>query len=158
MALTRTVGHIWRQDALAANAKEVQALGRELAERLATMLGHLDRLGSALGSGVTAYNKAIASLESRVLVTGRRFTEMQGLPIPLEAPRQVDQQPRSVAARMAGDAEVQSALSQADELDLAASALGSTEPGSLDELEQRAFGATDPPPGVTLDTTSTAVA
>ena len=82
MALTRTVGHIWRQDALAANAKEIQALGRELAERLTTMLGHLDKLGSALGSGVTAYNKAMASLESRVLVTGRRFTEMQGLPIP----------------------------------------------------------------------------
>ena len=158
MALTRTVGHIWRQDALAANAKEVQALGRELAERLATMLGHLDKLGSALGSGVTAYNKAIASLESRVLVTGRRFTEMQGLPNPLEAPRQVDQQPRSVAARTTGDVEVQNALSQADELDLAARALGSTEPGSLDELEQRALGATEPPPDVTLDTTSTAVA
>ena len=99
MALTRTVGHIWRQDALAANAQEVQALGREMAERLATMLGHLDKLGSSLGAGVTAYNRAIASLESRVLVTGRRFTEMQGLPIPLDPPRQVDQQPRSLAAR-----------------------------------------------------------
>jgi DNA recombination protein RmuC len=98
MALTRTVGHIWRQDALAANAREVQSLGRELAERLATMLGHLDKLGSSLGAGVTAYNRAIASLESRVLVTGRRFTELQGLPIPLESPRQVDQQPRSLAS------------------------------------------------------------
>jgi DNA recombination protein RmuC len=98
MALTRTVGHIWRQDALAANAREVQSLGRELAERLATMLGHLDKLGSSLGAGVTAYNRAIASLESRVLVTGRRFTELQGLPVPLESPRQVDQQPRSLAS------------------------------------------------------------
>lgn len=95
MALTRTVGHMWRQDALAANAAEVQALGRELAERMVTMLKHLDKLGAAIGSGVNAYNSAIASLESRVLVTGRRFTEMQQLP-ELPSPRQVDQQPRSL--------------------------------------------------------------
>jgi DNA recombination protein RmuC len=129
MALTRTVGHIWRQDALAANAKEVQALGREMAERLTTMLGHLDKLGSALGSGVTSYNRASASLESRVLVTGRRFTELQGLPIPLDPPRQVDQQPRSLAAQ-----------THAHDI--------------LDELEHRALEAGEPP----SDTTSTAVA
>jgi DNA recombination protein RmuC len=158
MALTRTVGHIWRQDALAANAREVQALGRELAERLATMLGHLDKLGSALGSGVTAYNKAIASLESRVLVTGRRFTELQGLPIPLDAPRQVDQQPRSVASRTSGEAAGRIALSPADELDLAASPLDSSVLGSLDGREQGVLGATEPPADLTRDTTSTAVA
>lgn len=98
MALLRTVGHIWRQDAVASNAREVQALGRELADRLATMLGHLDKLGSALASGVGAYNRTIASLESRVLVTGRRFTELQALDEALETPRQVDLTPRSVAA------------------------------------------------------------
>jgi DNA recombination protein RmuC len=97
LALLRTVGHIWRQDEIAANAREVQALGRELAERMGTMLGHLDKLGSSLASGVGAYNRTIASLESRVLVTGRRFTELQGL-TDLEAPRQVDVTPRSVAA------------------------------------------------------------
>ena len=97
MALLRTVGHIWRQDAMAANAREVQALGRELADRMATMLGHLDKLGSALASGVGAYNRTIASLESRVLVTGRRFTELQGLD-ELPAPHQVEASPRSVAA------------------------------------------------------------
>ncbi len=169
MALTRTVSHIWRQDALAANAKEVQALGRELAERLATMLGHLDKVGSALGSGVTSYNRAIASLESRVLVTGRRFTEMQGLPIPLDAPRQVDQQPRSLAARNPG----QNAPSQADELALTSTpldstpldsaaqdwtALDATPPDGLDGLEQRALGARESLQDLTLDTTSTAVA
>ena len=150
MALTRTVGHIWRQDALAANAQEVQALGRELAERLATMLGHLDKLGSALGSGVTAYNKAMASLEARVLVTGRRFTEMQGLPIQLDPPRQVDQQPRSLAARTSAP----EAPGNSGELDLAAEPLDSAALGSLDELEQRALEAGEPP----QDTASTAVA
>ncbi len=103
MALTRTVGHIWRQDALAANAAQVQALGRELADRIATMLGHLDKLGAALGTGVAAYNRTVASLESRVLVTGRRFTDLQRLPEALPSPRQVDQQPRALAARTPAD-------------------------------------------------------
>jgi DNA recombination protein RmuC len=98
LALLRTVGHVWRQDEIAANAREVQALGRELAERMATVLGHLDRLGAALGSGVSAYNRTIASLESRVLVTGRRFTEMQGL-AEMQTPRQVEVAPTSVSTR-----------------------------------------------------------
>jgi DNA recombination protein RmuC len=98
MALTRTVGHVWRQEALAVNAREVQTLGRELVDRMTTMLGHLDKLGAALSSGVGAYNRTIASLESRVLVTGRRFTELQGLDATLDTPRQVDATPRSVAA------------------------------------------------------------
>jgi len=97
MALLRTVGHIWRQEEIAANAREVQELGRELADRMATMLGHLDKVGSALATGVGAYNRTIASMESRVLVTGRRFTELQGLS-ELPAPRQVDTQPRTVSA------------------------------------------------------------
>jgi DNA anti-recombination protein RmuC len=155
MALTRTVGHIWRQDALAANAQEVQALGRELAERLATMLGHLDKLGSALGSGVSAYNQAIASLESRVLVTGRRFTEMQGLPVPLDPPRQVDQQPRSLAARPSTTS-LPSATSlpstTAGTLALAAPQAPAA-PQVLDALEQRALDAGELP----RDTPSAAV-
>lgn len=97
MALLRTVGHVWRQDAVAANARQIQALGRELADRLTTMLGHLDKLGSSLNAGVSAYNRTIASLESRVLVTGRRFTELQGLDAPLDAPRQVDGRARTTA-------------------------------------------------------------
>ncbi len=157
MALTRTVGHIWRQDALAANAREVQSLGREMAERLATMLGHLDKLGSSLGAGVTAYNRAIASLESRVLVTGRRFTEMQGLAIPLESPRQVDQQPRSLASRAADTAGSATAPAAAtvgtsDGVDEGEAA---NEPSAcLDPLEQQALEAGQP----RLDVSSHAVA
>jgi DNA recombination protein RmuC len=133
MALTRTVGHIWRQDALAANAQEVQLLGRELADRLTTMLGHLDKVGSSLGSSVTAYNKAIASLESRVLVTGRRFTELQGIPAPLESPRQVDQQPRAVVA---------TTLAGAEDLTVADAPADASE---LDEQERAALRSTDGP-------------
>jgi DNA recombination protein RmuC len=157
MALTRTVGHIWRQDALAANAREVQSLGRELAERLATMLGHLDKLGSSLGAGVTAYNRAIASLESRVLVTGRRFTELQGLPIPLESPRQVDQQPRSLASRAADGAGSATAPAAATvgTSDVADEGEAANGPAArLDPLEQVALEAGEP----RLDVSSHAVA
>ncbi len=97
MALTRTVAHIWRQDVLAENARELQALGRELVERLTVMVGHLDRLGASLGSSVAAYNRAIASRETRVLVTGRRFAGLQGLPEP-ESPRQLEVTPRAIVA------------------------------------------------------------
>ena len=157
MALTRTVGHIWRQDALATNAAEVQALGRELAERLVTMLKHLDKVGAALGTGVTAYNSAIASLESRVLVTGRRFTELQGL-AEIEAPRQVDQQPRSLApavtqpeSRVPGDD-----LRVADP----GNSADPTQP-TLDELEQAAMtsnSGSQPPQGQAPGDSDTAVA
>jgi DNA recombination protein RmuC len=95
MALLRTVAHVWRQDALSANVREVAVLGRELAARLTTMVGHFDRLGSSLSAGVVAYNRTVASLESRVLVTSRRFTELQGIE-EVTAPRQVDHGIRSI--------------------------------------------------------------
>lgn len=144
MALTRTVGHIWRQDSLAANAAEVQALGRELADRMGTMLGHLDKLGSALGSGVSAYNRTIASLESRVLVTGRRFTELQGLPAALQSPRQVDQQPRYLAPRPEDCARLSTELEIADPQPQDDAELGALEHGEPGP-RRRVGGATGSP-------------
>ncbi len=76
VALLRTVAYAWRQDALADNAAEVHKLGRELYSRLATMGGHVSKLGNALGSAVTSYNRAVGSLESRVLVTARKFADL----------------------------------------------------------------------------------
>lgn len=73
IALLRTVGFGWRQEAMARNALEVQALGQELYERLATMGGHLERLGRSLERTVGSYNDLVGSTESRVLVTARRF-------------------------------------------------------------------------------------
>ena len=76
VALLRTVAYAWRQEALARNAAEVRTLGRELYGRLATMGGHISKLGNALGTAVTSYNKAVGSLESRVLVTARKFADL----------------------------------------------------------------------------------
>jgi len=69
VALLRTVAYIWRQDALAVNARAVADLGRELYERLSTLGGHVDRLGRSLDGAVASYNQTVGSLEGRVLVT-----------------------------------------------------------------------------------------
>ncbi len=76
LALLRTVAYAWKQDALAANAQAVLSLGKELHGRLATMGGHLSRLGHALENAATAYNQTVGSLETRVLVSARRFAAL----------------------------------------------------------------------------------
>jgi len=73
IALLRSVAFGWRQESLAENAREVQKLGAELYERLRTMSGHMQKLQRNLTATVAAYNDAVGSLESRVLVSARRF-------------------------------------------------------------------------------------
>lgn len=98
IALLRTVAHSWRQESLSTEAAAIHALGRELHARLATVGGHLDRLGSQLGRTVESFNATVSSMESRVLVTARRLSEMQvGDGEPVEV-RQVDHAPRKVQA------------------------------------------------------------
>ena len=94
IALLRTVAYAWRQGAVADNAREVLALGRELHGRLATMGSHLGQLGRELGSAVTAYNRSVGSLETRVLVTARRFADLHVVDERLEVPAGVSDVPR----------------------------------------------------------------
>jgi DNA recombination protein RmuC len=98
IALLRTVAYTWRQEALARNAARVHELGRELHSRLATMGGHVARLGKQLGGAVEAYNSTVRSLESRVLVTARRFGELGVVAEQLDTPEQVERSPRAVQA------------------------------------------------------------
>ena len=76
IALLRSAAYGWQQDTLAENAREVQQLGTELYQRLSLLGEHVAGVGKGLSSAVSAYNRAIGSLESRVLVTARRFVEM----------------------------------------------------------------------------------
>ncbi|MGQ0716883.1 MAG: DNA recombination protein RmuC [Pseudonocardiales bacterium] len=96
IALLRTVAYTWRQEALARNAARVHELGRELHLRLATMGGHVTKLGKAIGGAVDAYNSTVRSLESRVLVTARKFVELEVVSEPLDTPDQVERSPRTV--------------------------------------------------------------
>ncbi|MDL5157422.1 DNA recombination protein RmuC [Actinomycetospora termitidis] len=94
IALLRTVGYAWRQESLARDAAEIHTLGRELHARLATLGGHLGKLGRSLDAGVRAYNETVGSLESRVLVTARRFTELSVTRGSIDAVEQVDRRAR----------------------------------------------------------------
>jgi DNA recombination protein RmuC len=76
MALLKAASYGWRQEAIADNAREISQLGQELHARLGVMADHLARLGKSLGSATDSYNSAIASFESRVLVSARRFKEL----------------------------------------------------------------------------------
>ena len=76
IALLKAVSYGWRQEQLAENAEHISELGQELHERIATMASHLARLGGALGKAVEEFNNTARSMESRVLVSTRRFKEL----------------------------------------------------------------------------------
>ncbi|RMG27884.1 MAG: DNA recombination protein RmuC [Gammaproteobacteria bacterium] len=98
IALLRAVAYGWRQEALAENAEEIRKLGEELHGRLATFTEHLVRVGKSLDASVNAYNKAVGSLDARVLPAARRFGEL-GIHAkkPIAEPEPVDRLARPLA-------------------------------------------------------------
>ena len=96
IALLRTVAHGWSHETLAEQAREIHRLGRDLHGRLALLSGHLDQVGRSLNAAVGHYNQAVGSLESRVLVAARRFSDLSVTDAELPTPRQVEATTRSL--------------------------------------------------------------
>ena len=98
IGLLRAVAYGWRQEAIALNAREISDLGAELYKRISDLGGHWIDLGKNLARTVEAFNSAVGSLESRVLVSARRFRELGATPsaLEIEVLEPVEKSPRSV--------------------------------------------------------------
>ncbi|NGX50425.1 MAG: DNA recombination protein RmuC [Chlamydiae bacterium] len=100
IGLLRAIAYGWKQENLSRHAEEVSKLGHELYKRIADMRDHWSKVGRTLSSSVEAYNRAVGSLESRVLVSARKFKEMGAASsaLELENLEAIDRIPRELQA------------------------------------------------------------
>jgi DNA recombination protein RmuC len=98
ISVLRTCAYAWQQDALAANARDVFELGRELYKRLGTLGGHFDKLGRQLTGSVKAYNDTVGSMERQVLVTARKLNALDFTDTEVELAGGVEEPVRPLAA------------------------------------------------------------
>lgn len=108
VALLKAVAYGWRQLALADNAQEIRVLAEDLYGRLATFVTHMNKMGRQLGSSVESYNRAVGSLERKVLPGARKFVEL-GIHSKkdLEKPETLDPVPRTMIEPISDDEDTQ---------------------------------------------------
>jgi DNA recombination protein RmuC len=101
IALLHAFAYGWKQEALAENAQAISELGRELHERLTIMTEHFGKVGSSLASAVENYNKTLNSLDTRVLVSARKFEVLKATHSgkELKSPLPIEVIPRALPAR-----------------------------------------------------------
>ena len=96
MATLRSVSWAWQQAAMADQARDVLDAGRQVHERLATMAGHVGRLGKSLADSVGQYNQFVGSLDSRVMPSARRLAQMTAPEAEIMTLTEIDVRPRAV--------------------------------------------------------------
>jgi DNA recombination protein RmuC len=99
IALLYAVAHGWREREFTENAERIRDLGKELYERIVQIHGGISTIGKELNSAVEAYNSAVWNLENRVLVSARKFRDLQGSAArEIEPLAPVEAQPRTLTA------------------------------------------------------------
>lgn len=97
LALLRAVAYGWRQEQIAQNAQEISDLGRQLYERLRTLVEHFANVGKSLQKANEAYNRAVGSMETRVFAAARRFKDLGAASGPeIEVIEPIDATPREL--------------------------------------------------------------
>lgn len=96
-AVLKTVAYTWTQQELTEDAHRLFTLSRTLYERLALLAQRAEKMRGAIERTVTTYNEFAATLETRVLVTGRQISRMDESKILGEA-APIDTVPRPFTA------------------------------------------------------------
>lgn len=96
IALLRSVAYGWSQKKMEENAHHISELGKELYDRLIVFTSHFDSMKKSLDNSVSAYNKAVGTLESRVLVTARKFKELSGSDKQIDKLPEIEQTTRKI--------------------------------------------------------------
>ena len=98
-AVLKTVAFTWTQQDVSQEARALFDLGTQLYDRLGGLAGHADDLRRAIERTVDSYNRFTSSLETRVLVTARRFPGIDQTKLDaLNAPATIEKQPRHMSA------------------------------------------------------------
>jgi DNA recombination protein RmuC len=101
IALLKTIEFGWRQQQMAENAEQIRGLGSDLYDRIATVLGHISKMGASLSTTVDHYNGMLGSLEGRLLSTARKMSELGARSDkPIASTSAIDRQPREVSGAL----------------------------------------------------------
>ena len=99
VAIARTVAQVWRQDALAQEAREIGRMAGDIYDRIAVAGDHLKRVGAGLETAVNNYNKFVGSYERNVMSSARKLRdkgieigkrEVEDIPLVETAPRHAE--------------------------------------------------------------------